>query len=184
MGTLVALLGFSSLIIAIIFLVMAIVSLVIKNGKGNKYFKFAGIAVLCFIALLIFGPESEPTSSANDSSEETKISAEELKAQAQTIEYAQLEKNASRYEGEYVKYTGQILEISEYDNLTDLRLAVTENSYGWDYDDVIYVEYSGYTDFVEDDVVTIYGEVYGPYTYTSVAGWEITIPAVTADIIE
>lgn len=187
MGTLIALLGFGSLIAALIFLVMGIVSLIRKNENVNKYFKFGGIAALCFIVLLIFGPDTDSTSSANDSPEEPKITAEDLKTKAKTIDYAQLEKNTSRYEGELVKYTGQILEITEYNddgNYTHLRLAVTETDFGWDSDDAIYVEYDGYTDFVEDDIVTIYGEIYGPYSYTSVAGWEITIPCVIAQIIE
>ncbi len=185
MGTLFTLLVFGSLIAAIVFFVMAIVSVVKKNGKGSNYFIFTGIAVLFFFALFVFVPDSESTQSADNTSEETRITDEELKAKAQTIEYAQLEKNTSRYEGDYVKYTGQIMQITEYDdNYTDIRLAVTETDFGWDYDDAIYVEYDGYTDFVEDDVVTVYGEISGPYSYESVAGWEITIPGVYAQIIE
>ncbi|KIL45775.1 hypothetical protein [Jeotgalibacillus soli] len=106
------------------------------------------------------------------------------KANAQTIEYAQMEKNPDRYTGEYVTYTGEILEINESDDYTIMRVAVTESSYGYDFNDVIWVEYAGYTEFVAEDVVTFYGEVYGGYSYTSQAGWEITVPAVMADTIE
>ncbi|WP_312093819.1 toxin regulator [Niallia sp.] len=113
-----------------------------------------------------------------------KKEAEEKRANAKPIEYDQLKKNPDRHAGEYVKYEGQIVQIMEGDNLTQIRLAVTKDSYGWDINDLIFVEYDGYTDFVEDDVVTIYGEVYGAYSYTSQAGWEITLPAVMAEKIE
>ncbi|MGA9174376.1 MAG: hypothetical protein WBZ33_10440 [Thermoactinomyces sp.] len=66
-----------------------------------------------------------------------------------------------------------------------MRLAVTKDPYiGWNYNDVIWVDYLGTTDYVEDDVVTIYGTVLGSKTYTSQAGWEITLPEVNALYIE
>ena len=53
-----------------------------------------------------------------------------------------------------------------------------------DFNDIIFVEYAGLTEFVEDDVVTVYGEIYGTYSYTSQAGWEISLPGLIADSIE
>lgn len=103
------------------------------------------------------------------------------KANAQTIDYPQLKKNPDRYQGEYVKYTGQILQILEGDNITNIRLAVTKTSYGYDFNDVIFIEYPGYTDFVDDDIITVYGEIYGSYSYKSQAGFEISLPGLLAD---
>ena len=116
--------------------------------------------------------------------EKAKKEAEEKKANAQPIKYAQFKKNPDRHTGEYVKYEGQIIQIMEGDDLTQIRLAVTQDSFGWNSNDLIFVEYDGLTDFVEEDVVTIYGEVYGSYNYESQAGWDITLPAVLADTIE
>ncbi len=121
---------------------------------------------------------------AAEAEEKAKKEAEEKKANAQPIEYAQFKKNPDRHAGEYVKYEGQIVQIMEGDNLTQIRLAVTKDSYGWNSNDIIFVEYDGLTDFVEDDVVTVYGEVYGSYSYESQAGWDITLPSVMADTIE
>ena len=122
---------------------------------------------------------------SEDISIERTMSAAEKRASAKTISFAQLEKNPDKYDGEYVKYTGEILQISEGYFMTGIRLAVTQTSYGWySADDVIWVEYVGTTDFVEEDVVTVYGEITGTYSYTSIAGWEITIPAMEADTIE
>ena len=115
-------------------------------------------------------------------SEEEELASK--RANAQSIGYAHLEKNPDRYSGEYVKYRGEILQILEEGVYTVIRLAVTPTSYGYDYGDVIWVEYIGLTDFVEGDVVTVYGTISGDYSYQSTAGWTITIPAMTADTIE
>ncbi|WP_085506530.1 hypothetical protein [Thalassobacillus devorans] len=109
--------------------------------------------------------------------EEIKIA--EKKENAQTIDFKQLDKNADRHAGEYVTYTGEIIQIMEGNDLTQIRLALDD----WG-DQVLFVEYNGYTDFVEGDNVTIYGEVYGSYSYESQAGWEITLPGILADSIE
>ncbi|MED3962798.1 hypothetical protein [Niallia taxi] len=126
----------------------------------------------------------EEAMAAAKAEEKAENEAEEKKANAQPIEYAQFKKNPDRHTGEYVKYEGQIIQIMEGDDLTQIRLAVTQDSFGWNSNDLIFVEYDGLTDFVEDDVVTIYGEVYGSYNYESQAGWDITLPAVLADTIE
>jgi hypothetical protein len=80
---------------------------------------------------------------------------------------------------------GKINQIQEGSGVTVMRLAVTKDPYiGWNYNDVIWVDYLGTTDYVEDDVVTIYGTVLGSKTCTSQAGWEITLPEVNALYIE
>lgn len=120
--------------------------------------------------------------------EEARLKAEQeaaaKKANAQPIEYAQLKKNPDRYKGEYVKYTGEVVQILEGDNYTNIRLAVTKTSYGYDFNDVIFIEYPGYTDFVDNDIVTVYGEIYGSYSYESQAGFNISLPGLLAETIE
>ena len=116
--------------------------------------------------------------------EEEEKAAKELaekKANAEPIPFKQIDKNPDRYAGEYVKYRGEIIQIMESEDSTVIRLAVTKTSYGYDYNDVIYVEYGDWTEFVEEDVVTVYGTIYGSYTYTSQAGYEISLPSLIAD---
>jgi hypothetical protein len=38
-------------------------------------------------------------------------------------------------------------------------------------------------DVYDDDVVTAYGTVFGNFSYKSQAGWDITIPAVLAQVV-
>jgi len=46
------------------------------------------------------------------------------------------------------------------------------------------VEYQGHADAVEDDVVTAYGQLTGSKTYESQAHFEITVPSMTACVVE
>ncbi|WP_050614966.1 hypothetical protein [Bacillus testis] len=137
--------------------------------------------------------EKEEAAAKKEAEKEAKKQAElrakqqaeaEKKANAQTIDYSHLKKNPDRYSDQYVKYVGQIVQIQESGHYTAIRLAVTQTSYGYDFNDIIWVEYDGLTDFVEDDIVTVYGEIAGTKSYKSTAGWKITIPAIVADHIE
>lgn len=106
------------------------------------------------------------------------------KTTAQTLHYKQLNKNPERFKGKYVKFQGQIVQISESNNRTDIRLSVTKTDKIWNYEDAIWIEYNGYTPFLKGDIITVYGVIHGEHTNTSAAGWNITLPAMIADIIE
>jgi hypothetical protein len=106
------------------------------------------------------------------------------KANAKLIRYAELEKNPDKYSGEYVKYRGQIVQIMEDDGYTVIRLSVTQDSFGWSSDDIVFITYESETKYVRDDVVTVYGNLNGSKTYESEAGYEITIPSMEAEYID
>jgi hypothetical protein len=106
------------------------------------------------------------------------------KEKAKVVDYKQLEKNPDRMKGEYVTFQGEIVQILEEGESTEMRVAVTKESWGWSSNDIVYVGYAGLTDYVEGDVITFYGEVYGSVQYTSQAGWDISVPAVIADVVE
>lgn len=121
-----------------------------------------------------------------EKAEQERIAAEEAERQKyeRTIDFAHLNKNADKYAGEPYKFYGQIVQIMESGNYTTIRMSVTQTSYGWSPSDIIYVEYDGTTDFVEDDVITVYGTVFGSHSYTSQAGYNISLPAVIAKQIK
>jgi len=101
------------------------------------------------------------------------------KKQAQSLDYKQFSKNPERFAGKYVYYTGQIMEIQEDSEHTNIRLSVTQTEDGWDYNDCIWIQYNGHTHFIEDD-----GVVHGQHSYISKTGWNTTLPAIMADIVE
>ena len=64
-----------------------------------------------------------------------------------------------------------------------LNLRVGTAGYGF-YDKVYWVTIDPSildTNLIEDDMITIYGNCSGTYTYTAIFGNSITIPAVTAE---
>lgn len=113
-----------------------------------------------------------------------KAALQEKKASAKEIRFAELNKNPEKYYDVFVQYTGEILQIMEDSSSTVMRLAVTKESYGYSYNDVIYITYDGTTEFVDEDIVTVYGLIKGSHTYESQAGYQISLPLLEAEIIE
>lgn len=109
---------------------------------------------------------------------------QQLKDSAITIDYKQLEKNKNKHKGEFAKFKGQIVQIMEDADYTVMRVAVDQNQWGWDTSAILYVEYAGTTDFIQDDIVTVYGLMAGEYSYESQAGWNISVPSMYAEIVE
>lgn len=91
------------------------------------------------------------------------------------ITYAHLKKNADRYVGRPWAFTGKILEIYEKDNLTNARVSLDD----WGTKPV-WVVAPVETDFLEGDRVYVIGYLGGSYTYTSEAGWTLTVPLLLA----
>lgn len=134
-----------------------------------------------------YTPEEVKRITAERERLEKEKEAQELKAKkdsAKTVRYGELKKNPNAFADEYVKFQGEILQIMEDGTQADIRLAVTKDSYGYDFNDVVYVTYQGTTTFIEEDVITIYGTVQGSHTYESTAGHTITIPLIEANIME
>jgi len=125
-----------------------------------------------------------------DSKEQAYIQAKkekeiaDYKASCKTYEFRVLKKDADSLKGERIKLKGEVLQILEQSGSADIRLAVTRTSYGWSYNDVVYVVYLGTTDIYEEDVITVWGEVSGSYTYESIAGYNITLPLVRAKYLQ
>ncbi|MDA5560634.1 hypothetical protein PJK55_07835 [Exiguobacterium sp. MMG028] len=130
--------------------------------------------------------EEEAKQAAAEEAERKKREAQEAKEKEEsfansTIEFKHLNKGADRYAGEAVRFKGEIVQIQEDGEGSTIRLAVTQTSYGWSPNDIIMLYYPELTDFFTDDVVTIDGYVVGDYTYTSQAGWDITVPLINAE---
>jgi hypothetical protein len=103
----------------------------------------------------------------------------EYKKSCISVKWAQLDKNPDAYKGKRLVYRGQIFNISEDGGITTIQMNVTSAGYGFWSDQVIVV-YPAPTRFVKDDVIKVWGECTGAETYQSVAGWDITVPAMLA----
>ena len=102
-----------------------------------------------------------------------------LAQQVTKVSYKQLEKDPNSFSGTVTTFTGQVLQIQQSGNDGVMRLSVTNKGYGiWSPSDVIYVTYHQPTDAVDDDIVSVTGTLTGSETYTSQAGFQITIPSM------
>lgn len=147
-----------------------------KKNKKKLLGCCIGLIVIFFIVAAISNSSDD---SYTDEDDEYNISEDEFKAKCSEVDYNQLNKNPDKYGGEYLKFTGKIIQISESDTGGMMRVALDDY-----YSDVIYVPYFISTDFVEDDYVTVYGVCEGDYTYTSTIGASITVPSVRALYID
>ena len=125
-------------------------------------------------------------------SESYSLTAEEkeayFKQACKSMTFNELSRNPDNYAGEYVKFTGEVIQVlQEKAGSTiryDLRVDITKTRYG--YTDTIYVTYTGPTSedrILEDDIITIYGVVKGEYTYETIFGSKVTLPLVNAKYI-
>ncbi|WP_214824827.1 hypothetical protein [Exiguobacterium sp. s28] len=101
-----------------------------------------------------------------------------------SIPYRELLKNPRKFEGELVEFNGEVLEIHEtssnaYDRIgydSYLRLDIGD-------DQVIYVDhysFVGMKEVYKGDFIKVQGKITGSETYTSVAGYKITVPSMEA----
>lgn len=90
------------------------------------------------------------------------------------MSFRELQANTGAYSGVYVRFSGRVNQTQVDEGLVFMRVGVA--NYGTDNIGVAYP--ANHAEFLADDRVTIYGEIVGPYTYTSQAGWQITIPLI------
>lgn len=104
-----------------------------------------------------------------------------------TYSYKEIARNPDTYSGKNAKFTGKVIQVmNDYSGVV-LRVSVTKDEYGiWN--DVVYVTYtypeSSSPKILENDIITMYGELSGSETYTSTLGASITIPAFDAKYID
>ena len=114
-----------------------------------------------------------------------KIAAEEAKKGYETgITFNNLARNPDDYMDKKVKFSGEVLQVIEYDDGTEIRLATAQTEYGIYLDDVIYLYIPSEninSRILDGDIITIYGVSKGLFTYTSTADLSITLPVIEVD---
>ena len=131
------------------------------------------------------------SSEVHASSDTPSISPEEKKAnyiaQCKKFDFKTIARNPDKYKGEYYAITGEVIQVTEgYFNQVDLRINVTKDDYGY-WDDTIYVTITipaGEDKILENDIITLYGQCDGNYSYTSVLGASISLPKINAEYYE
>ena len=138
--------------------------------------------------------ESESSSVSESQSDDSESSTanrekEEYIASCAEITYRELARNPDKYKGERFKLTGQVIQVVEPTFLSDtttLRINITPSDFGYYQDTIIAtVELPKNSDrILTDDILTIYGECRGMYTYTSILGQRISLPKIEIEYFE
>ena len=98
-----------------------------------------------------------------------------------TQTYDEMARNGDSHAGEKIQITGRVIQVQDSDDGgATLRVATSADGY----DDVYLVqimssEWKGHR-LLENDQITIYGTVYGLYSYKTVMGNTQTVPAIIA----
>ncbi|MDO4853940.1 MAG: hypothetical protein Q4A43_00710 [Coriobacteriia bacterium] len=103
----------------------------------------------------------------------------EYKQKCKSVGYKSVARNPEKYEGDKIKISGKVLQVSEGDyGINTLRVATSGG-----YENVYLVSYDSSDlsqNIIEDDQVTIWGECTGTTSYTTVMGASLTIPSMDA----
>ncbi|PLS31734.1 tcdA-E operon negative regulator [Bifidobacterium margollesii] len=115
-------------------------------------------------------------------------SDDQFKSSTQNIPFDELARNPQANTGKRVHLHGKVVQVIEDDTVSQYRVSVQQDDYGnWDSDHVIYVMYvrtSADSRILKNDIVDIWGTSQGTITYQSSLGGDITIPSVTARIMQ
>lgn len=118
--------------------------------------------------------------------EKAKKEKKDYIASCKTYKYKDIARNPDKYEGKKAKFKGKVVQVLEGDYYTVLRVNVTKGKYGI-YSDTVYVIYTPKSAkesrILEDDIVTLYGELAGIETYETVMGASVSIPKMYAKYI-
>lgn len=154
-----------------------------KKQKGGKLKWIIIILVILFVLFALSSGDSYELSE-----DASTMSEEDYKAACGEIGYKDFARNADELVGTKYKFTGQIQQVV-YDSEggeSEYMISVTKDEYDfWDDNVYVYFNENG-TDvkFLEEDIVTFYGEASGEEEYTSILGESITIPKLSVVYME
>lgn len=115
--------------------------------------------------------------------EEQRVAEERAyKKSFQHIPYKRLSKDPDSYIGTKVYYKGKIIQAISDDWVDFFRLGVT-NLWYWYRGDIVWV-FTSKTDFVEEDIIEVRGEITGNYCYANTIGGEMCIPSLKVEFIK
>lgn len=108
------------------------------------------------------------------------------KPSCQAVTYDDLYRNPSSYMGKDVTLRGKIMQVVTSDNTTVYLVQVTQDEYGL-WDDIVMVADSRAdksNNFIEDDIIQLYGTSAGNTSYETAMGSSKNVPLISALYID
>lgn len=140
--------------------------------------KVIGGIVVLFIGLIVVLALMSPAKPVKPT-----MALADIRAQAQTIPYKDLARDTEQYIGKPVKYDGKIVQVMEDSGSYVLRVNVTKEDGGF-WDDTVLVTCDCTKRPLENDIVTLFGTIYGRTSYKTVLGATITLPQISAAAVD
>ena len=115
------------------------------------------------------------------------MTEEEYKAACYVgYDYETLARDPKTYIGKKAMFRGEVIQVIEDSGITVLRVNVNQDEWGY-WEDTMYVWYIPMPDeprILEDDIITMYGEMQDLMSYETVMGSTVTIPQLYAQYID
>ena len=158
-----------------------------KQGSGCLSVVVAGVLVAIILSVIVVNMAESPSTSSKPSNTQTQDTQErmmtesEYKAACKAVSYEEIARPKDGLKGELVTFTGEIIQATS----GTYRMNITKGQFSYtdtimfDIDENILSE-----KILEDDIVTIWGESEGQYTYKAVLGNEITLPKIKVAYVE
>ncbi len=127
------------------------------------------------------------SSAATSKTTSPKVSDKEFKETCRPIDYKKLSRNPDAYKGAKFVFTGEVIQAMEssWTDTVELRINVTKETYEYSdivtWTDTIYATIElpkGSDRILEEDIITIWGVCDGLYSYQSVLGSTVSLPAI------
>lgn len=106
------------------------------------------------------------------------MSENEYKDNCASVTFKELTESENAMKGDKLTLTGKVIQVKGNFG----RFNVTKTSYG--YDNTVAFTFDSNVDIKENDIITVWGDSEGYYTYTTVIKDEITVPKLRANYIE
>lgn len=154
------------------------------GGKNKKpIFKRVWFWILVVLILLLALGGGATHKLSDDAGN---MSEKDFKAACETYDYKDIMRDADSYVGKKIKVTGRVNQVvtESDDGSGESRYKVATGEDGYDDDILLYFKRGDTPKLLEDDIVTIYGEVSGTESYTSIFGESITVPVITGAYVD
>jgi hypothetical protein len=113
------------------------------------------------------------------------VSEAGYKKSAQAIPYNQLSKDPAALAGTPVTYEGQVFQYDSSTGTSNFIVSVTNDGYGFWTDNIwVDVDPSIAQNVCKDTIIRFWGDVVGPYTYTTTLNGQLTIPEIKIRYID
>ena len=115
-------------------------------------------------------------------------SEKDYKEECIVISYEEIARNPNKHKFKKAVFRGYVYQVLEDGKDVRMRVAVTQESLLGLWSDIIYVDYhkasANESRILEGDIITMYGELKGLYTYESILETTVTVPHLTARFID